>query len=212
GIDLILLITIPATVGMVILAEPIVRVAFQKGQFDAVATAMTSQALLFYSISIVISALRSLVTRVYYSVQDTRTPTINSAITTATNIIFNLILIKPMGHAGLALATSISITPSTLWMYYKLRYKIGRLGLKSHLMNGSKIGLISLVMGGVAYFVYHGLFSILGNGLIATAIALGIAVVLAVIIYVVLCYIFDINIVRDIINKGINKAKKIIKK
>ncbi|HLS54153.1 MAG TPA: lipid II flippase MurJ, partial [Tissierellaceae bacterium] len=210
GVDLIFLITIPATVGIVILAEPIVKVAFQKGEFDSLATMMTAQALLFYSISIVISALRSLVTRVYYSLHDTKTPTINSAITVATNIVFNLILMGPMGHAGLALATSISITPSTIWMYYRLRNKIGNLGLKSHLTNGLKISAISLVMGVISYFSYNGFFQLFGPGLMGTAIALGLAVFLSVIAYGTMCYVFNVNVVRDMVNTGTYNLKKLV--
>jgi putative peptidoglycan lipid II flippase len=50
GVNLILLITIPATVGLIVLAKPIVEIAFQRGEFDATATMMTSQALIFYSV------------------------------------------------------------------------------------------------------------------------------------------------------------------
>ncbi len=74
GVDLILLITIPATVGLIVLAKPIVEIAFQRGEFDATATMMTSQALIFYSVGLVSMALRLLITRVYYSLQDTKPP------------------------------------------------------------------------------------------------------------------------------------------
>ena len=72
GVNLILLITIPATVGLIVLAKPIVEIAFQRGEFDATATIMTSQALIFYSLGLVAMAPRLLITRVYYSLQDTK--------------------------------------------------------------------------------------------------------------------------------------------
>ena len=53
GVNIILIITIPATVGMIVLAEPIVKVVFERGAFDAVATQMTSQALIFYTLGLV---------------------------------------------------------------------------------------------------------------------------------------------------------------
>ena len=57
GINIILIITVPATIGILILAEPIVRIFFQRGAFSAVATTMTSKALIFYSLGLVGSSL-----------------------------------------------------------------------------------------------------------------------------------------------------------
>ncbi len=121
GVDLILLITIPATVGLIVLAKPIVEIAFQRGEFDATATMMTSQALIFYSVGLVSMALRLLITRVYYSLQDTKTPMINGAISVGFNIVLNLMLVQYMGHAGLAFATSIATTIATILMFYGLK-------------------------------------------------------------------------------------------
>lgn len=113
GVNLILLITIPATVGLIVLAKPIVEVAFETGEFDATATIMTTQALIFYSLGLVAMALRLLITKVYYSLQDTKTPMVNSAISVGFNIVLNIILVRFMTHAGLALATSIATIIAT---------------------------------------------------------------------------------------------------
>lgn len=201
GVNLILLITIPATVGMVILAKPIVEIAFQRGEFDATATLMTSQALIFYAIGLVAMALRLLITRVYYSLQDTKTPMINGAISVGFNIVLNLILVQFMEHAGLAFATSISITVSTILMFYGLKKKIGSLGTLSYVKCGLKSGLASAIMGVVAYIIYHGLYGILGVSKLYNLISLLIAVGVGVIVYGVLCYILDIEEVREIVDK-----------
>ncbi len=207
GVNLILLITIPATIGLIVLAKPIVEIAFQRGEFDATATMMTSQALIFYSIGLVAMALRLLITRVYYSLQDTKTPMINGAISVGLNIILNLILVKFMVHAGLALATSTATTIATILMFYGLKKKIGSLGTLSYIKCGLKAGLASLIMGVVAYVVYHGLYGILGASKLYNLISLLVAVGLAVIVYGVLCYLFGIEEVRDIVDKVINKLK-----
>ncbi|NLC97299.1 MAG: murein biosynthesis integral membrane protein MurJ, partial [Erysipelotrichaceae bacterium] len=162
GVNLILLITIPATVGLVVLSTPIVQIAFERGAFTPNDTIMTSSALVFYSIGLVASSLRLLVTRVYYSVQDTKTPMVNGAMSVGLNIVLNLILVKFMAHAGLAFATSIATTIATLLMFYGLKKKIGSLGAKSYIFTFIKSGLASVVMGGVAYFTYHGLYGLLG--------------------------------------------------
>lgn len=207
GVNFILLITIPATVGLIVLAKPIVEIAFQRGEFDATATLMTSQALIFYSLGLVAMALRLLITRVYYSLQDTKTPMINGAISVGFNIFLNLILVQYMGHAGLAFATSIATTIATILMFYGLKKKIGSLGTLSYIKCGLKAGLASAIMGIVAYVVYHGLYGILGASKLYNLISLLVAVGLAVIVYGVLCYLFGIEEVRDIVDKVINKLK-----
>ena len=121
------------------------------------ATAMTSQALVLYSIGLVAMA-RLLLNRVYYSLQDTKTPMINGAISVVFNIVFNLILVKYMAHAGLALATSIATTPSPL-LLYGLKKKIGlRLG---YITTFGKAGLALRDYGVIAYLTYHG-FIVIG--------------------------------------------------
>lgn len=208
GVNLILLITIPATVGLIVLAKPIVEIAFQRGEFDATATIMTSQALIFYSVGLVAMALRLLITRVYYSLQDTKTPMINGAISVGFNIVLNLILVQYMEHAGLALATSMATTIATILMFYGLKKKIGSLGTLSYIKCGLKTGLISVIMGVVAYAVYHGLYGILGVSKLYNLISLLVSVGLAVIVYGVLCYIFKIEEVRDIVDKVMSRIKR----
>jgi putative peptidoglycan lipid II flippase len=201
SVNIILLITIPATVGLVVLADPIVEVAFERGEFDAVATEMTSQALIFYSLGLVGMALRTLLDRVYYSLQDTKTPMINGAISVVFNIIFNLILIRPMAHAGLALATSIAITIATLLMFYGLKKKIGSLGTMSYIKCGLKAGIAAAVMGVAAYIVYHRLYNALGVSKLYNLVSLLAAVGTGVIVYGFLCYLFAIEEVRLIMGK-----------
>lgn len=208
GINLILLITIPATVGLTVLAKPIVEIAFQRGEFDSTATLMTSQALIFYSVGLVSIALQLLLTRVYYSLQDTKTPMINGAISVGFNIILNLILVKFMDHAGLALATSIAITISALMLFYGLKKKIGSLGTLSYIKCGLKVGLASAIMGIVAYATYHGIYDILGVSKLYNLISLLVAVGLAVIVYGILCYLFWVEEVRDVVNKVKMRLKK----
>jgi len=200
GIKLILIITIPAAVGLIVLSTPIVEVAFERGEFDSVATVMTSKALIFYAIGLVAMALRLLIDRVYFSLQDTKTPMINGAISVVFNIVLNFILVQFMGHAGLVFATSIATTIATLLMFYGLK-KIGSLGTMSYIKCGVKSGFASAIMGIVAYLIYHELYKILGAAKLHNLIALLAAASSGVVIYVVLCYVLGIDEVKDIVNK-----------
>lgn len=201
GVNLILLITIPATVGLVVLATPIVQVAFERGEFDELATMMTAKALIFYSLGLVSMSLRTLLDKVYFSLQDTKTPMINGVISVVFNIIFNLILVRYMAHAGLALATSIAITIATLLLLYGLRKKIGPLGMLSIFKCGLKATLASAIMGAVAFRLYHGLYMMLGMARLYNLLSLLAAAGMGVIVYGILCYALGIEEVRVIVGQ-----------
>lgn len=162
---------------------------------------MTSQALIFYSIGLVAMSLRLFISRVYYSLQDAKTPMINGAISVASNILLNLILIKFMAHSGLALATSISTTILTILLLYGLKKKLGSIGLKSYINCSMKSFISSVIMGLVAYLVYYGLFRILGNLKLYNLISLIIAVGVGAIVYGILCYILGVEEVRMLVDK-----------
>ena len=208
GINLIFVITIPATIGLIVLSEPIVELAFKRGAFDANATIMTSQSLIFYSIGLIAMSINLLLNRVYYSLQDTKTPMINGSISVGFNIIFNIILIKYMKHSGLALATSLSATISTLMLLYGLKKKIGCLGIKDYINTFIKSGTISMFMGLVIYLIYSYMNANLGISKLYNAISLGSSLGIGLILYLILCYVFNIKILRDIGNDIIMKLTR----
>src|SRR5699024_1616754 len=112
----------------------IVYLFFEGGDFGPRATEMTSQALMFYSLGLVGFSLRLMLNQVYYSFQDTITPMLNGGIAVVINLVFNLILVKRMAHSGLALATSISATVTTILLFVSLRKKMGPIGMKKYII------------------------------------------------------------------------------
>ena len=184
GVNIVLIITIPATIGMIVLTEPIVKLTFERGAFDSVATQMTSQALVFYTLGLVGMALRTFMERAYYSLQDTKTPMVNGFIAVGLNVVLNFILIGPMEHRGLALATAISTTLTTGYLFYGLRKKIGPLGISTVLRCGAKSLASSVIMGVIVYFIYYSLIErYLGNtiyelGILLLSIGIGAGVYL----------------------------------
>ena len=150
AINLINLLVIPATVGAMLFAEPIVNLLFGRGAFDLEALTMTTSALFFYSIGMLGYGLRQIISRAFYSMQDTKTPVINASIAVVINIILNLVLSRFLGIGGLALATSISALICTGLLFISFRKKMGAFGLKDMVISGIKIISASLVMGMVA--------------------------------------------------------------
>lgn len=200
GVNIVLIITIPATIGMIILTEPIVTLTFERGAFDSVATQMTSQALVFYTLGLAGMALRTFMERAYYSLKDTKTPMVNGFIAVGLNVVLNFILIGPMEHRGLALATAISTTLSTGYLFYGLRKKIGPLGISTVLRCGAKSLASSVIMGGIVYFTYYSLIeNFIGNTIFELAILL-LSVGLGALVYLTILYLLKVDEMTWFIN------------
>lgn len=201
GINIILIVTVPATLGLLLLAEPIVYLFFQRNAFDEVATYMTSQALIYYSIGLIGASLRLMLNKVYYSLQDTKTPMVNGAIAVVINLILNLILIKPLGHRGLALATSISSTITTIMLFISLRKKIGSIGLTKYLICFLKTLSASFIMGLVVVFIYYNLGALLPARKMIQVIMLLASVAVGAVVYFGLCVVFKVKELKVIFRR-----------
>lgn len=193
GINLILIITVPATVGMLILAKPIVHIAYERGVFDATATQMTVGALVFYTFSLVSSSVNGLLVRVFYSLRDTKTPLINSGIAVAINVLMNFILIGPLAHRGLALATSLSSISTTIVLTFLLRRKIGSLNLSNSLLCGFKSLLASVPMAMLVVIIFKQTTKIFSPSFLGELLALVIPVACGVIIYFLILYLLRVD-------------------
>lgn len=165
AISLINLLVLPATVGAVLFAEPVVKLLFGRGAFDSQAILMTSDALFFYSIGMIGFGLREVLSRAFYSLQDTKTPMMNAAVAMGLNIVLNIILSKFLGIGGLALATSISAIFCTGLLFISLRKKIGPFGIKSIIISFIKILCSSLLMGLIAKISYNILLNSISQNL-----------------------------------------------
>lgn len=201
GVNIILLITVPATIGLLILAKPLVYLFFERNAFDDWATTMTSGALTFYSLGLVGASLRLMLNKVFYSLQDTVTPMKNGIIAVGLNLVLNLILIRTMWHNGLALATSISATISTLILMWSLRKKIGSLNIRGYLICFIKTLLASLIMGLVVYLIYYKVGAFLPTKKIIQIFLLLGSVGIGAIVYFVLCVVFKVEELQIVLRK-----------
>ncbi|MDO5027679.1 MAG: murein biosynthesis integral membrane protein MurJ [Bacillota bacterium] len=207
---LIFLITIPATVGLMVLARPIVEIAFQRGKFTAYDAEMTAQALIFYAPALTALSLNTLLNRVYYSLQDTITPLIISAIAVSLNVFLNFLLVKFLGHRGLALALTLGTNISVFISFMGLRKKLGHIYGWSYLRAVIKDLISALLMGLVTYFSFFGLISllpVLGSRLIYKLLVLLFSVFLSVITYGALTYFLGVGEVKMAVDMIKSKRK-----
>lgn len=209
AINVVTLIIIPISVGAIILAEPIVKLLFQRGEFDARATQMTAIALIFYSIGMLGFGLRDILGKIFYSLQDTKTPMINGIIAMVLNIVLNLAFVKytNMGLGGLAFATSISSLVTIALLSVSLRRKIGAFGGKKIISVLIKSIIAALLMALVTKFTYNVIDEFLSAGFIQDAIKLAISVGLGAIVYAVSIIVLRVDEVK-LIFKMINKKVK----
>ncbi|WP_053831207.1 murein biosynthesis integral membrane protein MurJ [Paraclostridium bifermentans] len=209
AINVVTLIIIPISVGAIILAEPIVKLLFQRGEFDSRATQMTAIALIFYSIGMLGFGLRDILGKIFYSLQDTKTPMINGIIAMVLNIVLNLAFVKytNMGLGGLAFATSISSLVTIALLSVSLRRKIGAFGGKKIISVLIKSIIAALLMALVTKFTYNVIDAFLSAGFIQDAIKLAISVGLGAIVYAVSIIVLRVDEVK-LIFKMINKKVK----
>lgn len=200
------LIVIPASIGMMVLSEPIVELFLGRGEFakDPNALSLTAGVMFFYAIGNIGYGLRDVLVRTFYALQDSVTPVISGVISVVINIALNIILSRRMGVSGLALATSISALFSVLVLYISLYLKVEGMSLRKFLVSSTKIGIASIFMGIAAYYT-NGFF--VAKGLdykIGLFAGIGVGVIFyGVIMHFMKVEEFDelIDMVRDRIRK-----------
>ncbi len=158
GIRLILFITVPATVGLIVLRFPIVNTLWERGEFLRVSTEGTATALLYYAIGLCAFAGIKIIAPAFYSLHDTKTPVKIAAWSMLLNIVLNLLLMGPLKHGGLALATSISALFNILLLIYYLRKRLGLMGGRKILLSTLKLALSSTLMGIIIYICNYAWF------------------------------------------------------
>jgi len=148
-------ITIPASVGLILLRRPIVQVLFQHGNFVSESTSLTAHALLFYSLGLPAYAAIKLITPMYYSTHDTMTPARVGVYVLAMNIVLNalflLFLFRYLKNGTPALASSISAYFNFAMLFLIFRKRYGRLGATGIGLSLGKMLACATVMAAVCF-------------------------------------------------------------
>jgi putative peptidoglycan lipid II flippase len=155
----LMLVMTPAAAGLMILATPIVRLAYQAGHFDELSTVLTARALVFYAPGLVVFSISKLLVPAFYAVKDTRTPVQAGMAAVALNFSLNVLFVTTFPtyykHAGLALATVIAAAVNGILLARLLIRRVGSPGwrelgssfLRVLLCTTLMTGAIRLVLG-----------------------------------------------------------------
>lgn len=189
----ILFLIIPATILIILLRAQIIRVILGSGEFDWDATRNTADALACFGLGLVSQALIPVLSRAFFAFSNTKTPFVIGVISELISIIAALLLMKPLGAAGLALASSIGVTINLILLWINLRAETKTLGEKEIFPMVLQVTIASFIMGLIVQLLKYPLakifnqqffWGIFGQGLFAGG--------LGILFYGVACYFLQI--------------------
>jgi putative peptidoglycan lipid II flippase len=143
---------LPASVGLILLREPLISFLYQRGKFDAHDVQLAAWALLWYAAGLVGHSIMEVLTRAFYAQQDTKTPVIIGTIAMALNVVFSFAFSKLFGQigwlplGGLALANSLATALEATALFVFMRTRLQGLEGKSLLDGAGRISLSALAM------------------------------------------------------------------
>jgi len=161
GMRFAFLLTIPSTIGLMMLAEPIVSVLYQHGRFDAHQTAQAAGALRYYAIGLAGYAALKVLVGAFYAVDRRKTPMVVSFLAVALNLLFNWIFTFRLGWGvrGLAFSTGLVASCNFVLLYVLMQRQLGRLESRRMLLMLGKVALASLALIGLCGASSHWLLS-----------------------------------------------------
>jgi putative peptidoglycan lipid II flippase len=166
GLSLMLMLNIPATVGLLVLATPIVRVMYEHGRFTAQDTIATAAALQLYAVGLVGYSIVRIVSPVFYAIGANRTPVIVGVVTVLLNALLSVTLVRgtSLEYRGLPLATSLSALFNCVVLMVLLRRRLHGVDGGRLMSSIVRIALASLAMGVTAFAVDRALAGVLPDG------------------------------------------------
>ena len=125
GLRLVLFIGLPASIGLILVREPLVAFLFERGEFGAEGTRRVAQTLIYYAAGVWAYGCQHVLIRSFYALKDSRTPMRIAAYMILLNVPLNLILVWPLAEGGLALSTAICAVIQVIWLGRTLARRMG---------------------------------------------------------------------------------------
>jgi putative peptidoglycan lipid II flippase len=198
GLSLMMMLNVPATAGLLVLAAPIVRVIFERSAFTAADTAATAAALQFYALGLVGYSVVRIASPVFYALGENRTPVKVSVATVAVNAALNIVLVRFIGYRGLALGTSVAALFNAALLMFLLRRRLGGLDGRRVVSSFVRIMIASIVMAlAVALVDSAGATWLAGNALSRQITRLGASIMVALAVLAAAAHILHIPEFRE---------------
>ncbi|MEK6278120.1 MAG: murein biosynthesis integral membrane protein MurJ [Actinomycetota bacterium] len=175
GMRQIVLLLVPAMAAILVLSEPMIRLVYERGEFDASQTDLVAVALFWFAFSLPFNGLFLLLTRTFFSLQQPWVPTAIAAVNLAFTALAALALYGPFGVGGIVAATAIATAASVIAQCVVLRRELGGLQLGRLADSTARIGTAAAALAGISYVVWDVVDSALGRSLGGQIGSLGLA-------------------------------------
>ncbi|MBO5008226.1 MAG: murein biosynthesis integral membrane protein MurJ [Clostridia bacterium] len=203
GLKYVLIVIIPIMTGFLLLSTPIIRLIYERGQFDSHSTMLTASALFYYSLGMAGYALQEISNRAFYAMNDGKTPMVISVCGISVNILLSIVLVWGFSadHRALAFAASVSANLMGISALLLANRRAPGIVNKSFLYCLVKVVISALIMAS-AVVIINSVFEI-SSRLLSVLVPAFVGAV----IYFVCCMVFRVHEVSDILNKALNKLK-----
>ncbi len=210
GLRQIFLLLVPCAAAMLVLAEPMVRLVYERGEFGAASTDLTAEALFWFSFSLPFAGANLLLTRTFFSLQRPWLPTGLGVLTLALNAAVALALYRPFGVAGIVVGIAVASAAMTLGQSALLSRELGG-DLEGATTLGAIVRMVLAAgaLAAVALFCWWALDRVLGRGIVAQVVTMGVALlggVLAYLVGVVLLRVPDADRVIELVARRLGRA------
>jgi len=198
-------LTIPATVGLILLAAPIIRIIFEHGHFSSIDTFKTAEALRYYALGLFAYASVKVMVPVFYALNDTRYPVIGSFLAVGANILIVLLSIAPLQHNAMALSISGAMTVNFLFLGIILYWKLDGFSL-SYLFTGlGKVFIGAFIMGLYVYCLGAVLNDWTQKGLFNELVGLFFFIISGAFIYGIALYLLKLQELKLVLDTLLRK-------
>ncbi len=186
----------PASLGLIVLARPIVQLVYMRGEFTLQDLATTVPVFTGYAVGLLAISLRDLFTRMYYSYQDMKTPMWNSILMAVVQAGLALALFRTVGISGVTWAMSFASVMGLTFLALRLKKRLKGFPFRRYMKQTIKVVLASLAMALVAFSAYQ----VTSRASMSNLVSLATAIMSGVIVYAVLIFFMKIDPVVELID------------
>ncbi|HWE01130.1 MAG TPA: murein biosynthesis integral membrane protein MurJ [Tepidisphaeraceae bacterium] len=198
GIEAALWEGLPASVGLMLIRMPAIRLLFQHGQVSAHDADLIGASLFYYASAIWAFSVLQIVNRAYYALHDTYTPFVMAVVNIALNLVVEIPLLWWLGEPAMAVGTMISFAVQTVIMVWMLDRKIGGLGLKQSVAPVLKMIAATAVMGLACAAVQHAPYFPHAHGRLSWAAQVALVMGVGAAVYLGVCWLLGVDMIGQL--------------
>ena len=191
----------PASIGLILVADPATRLLFQHGQINAHDATLIARSTMVYAGAIWAFSLLQIINRAYYAVHDTMTPLVMSVVNIVLNLIVEIPLLWWLGESAMAVGTLVSFIIQAVAMLIMLDRRIGGLGFSTMLKPTLKMLAASLVMAGVLWALKASPLYPRGVGRMIWSAQLGLMLTIGAAVYFAASFAMGLETFRQLVPK-----------